>query len=155
MRNLTAEQADALSRHAGWVYANGILKVSDSVADQLSRHVTHVFLEGLTTLTDVGLAEKLAAKPMVFLQNLVSAKDAVVDALRMNAGRKVQRGAGQAGRSNNAAHNCAAVSVAPPNCPRIRIPAEHTPSERYFLTPKRTSSRSEQVQQAPSCEGFA
>jgi len=130
LRNLTAEQADALSRHAGWVYANGILKVSDSVADQLSRHVAHVFLEGLTTLTHVGLAEKITAKPVVFLQNLVSATDAIVDALRMNAGRKVQRGAGQAGRSNNAAHNCAAVAVVPRKCPKLRIPSENTPSER-------------------------
>jgi len=75
------EQAQILAQHDGWLYLNGLTEVSDAVADALSGHRSHVFLEGLTTLTHVGLAEKLAKKPVVYLDALVSVSPAAATAL--------------------------------------------------------------------------
>lgn len=77
---LAPEQAQILAQHDGWLYLNGLTEVSDAVADALSGHGSHLFLEGLITLTHVGLAEKLAKKPVVYLDALVSVSPAAATA---------------------------------------------------------------------------
>jgi hypothetical protein len=84
---LTADQARGLARHQGWLYCNSITEISADVANELVKHPSHVFLEGLTELSHVGLAEKLASKPIVYLDNVVSVSDAAVQALARSGAR--------------------------------------------------------------------
>lgn len=88
LRDLKPKQAKILARHEGWLYLNGLTDVSDAVADALATHGSHLFLEGLTTLSHVGLAKKLAAKPVVYLDGLVSISPAAATAL-VQSGKQV------------------------------------------------------------------
>lgn len=84
---ITVAQAKLLSHHAGWLYANGIPVVDDTVAVALAKHPSHLFLEGLTSLSHVGLAKKLAAKPHVCLDSVVSITDEAAKALARSGSR--------------------------------------------------------------------
>jgi hypothetical protein len=92
---LEPEQAELLARHEGWLYLNGLTDLSDSVADALARHGPHVFLEGLITLTHVGLAKKLATKPIVYLDALVSVSPEVAATLAQSGKRIFARSLNQ------------------------------------------------------------
>lgn len=72
LAHLEPEQAMTLAGHEGWLYLNGLTAVTDAVADALVKHESHIFLEGLTSLTHAGLAEKLSAKPIVYLDELIT-----------------------------------------------------------------------------------
>jgi hypothetical protein len=88
---LTVGQARVLARHQGWLYCNGIREVPDDVADELVKHSSHVFLEGLTELSHVGLAKKLASKPSLYLDHVVSVSDDVVLSLVQSGTRVFAR----------------------------------------------------------------
>jgi hypothetical protein len=88
---LTVEQARGLARHQGWLYCNSITDIPEDVAEELVKHPSHVFLEGLTTLSHVGLAKKLASKPSVYLDNVVSCSEGAAGALAQSNARVFAR----------------------------------------------------------------
>jgi hypothetical protein len=62
LTTLLDEAAEALSKHQGWLFLNGLAALSDKTAESLAQHKGGMSLNGLNTLSDEA-AKALEAKP--------------------------------------------------------------------------------------------
>ena len=83
---ITAEAAESLSMHEGWLVLNGLTELTDAAAESLSKHKGGLDLDGLTELSDAAAESLSKHEGDLRLNGLTELSDVAAESLSKHEG---------------------------------------------------------------------